>query len=192
MEETCHDVVGYEGLYQVSNLGSIKSLFRYKKQLKPMPTRNGYLHVQLFKNKIGKWFLIHRLVAIAFIPNLSNLPCVNHIDENKTNNCLKNLEWVSVQENNIYGTRLERMSKNLDYSKRKVNNANQIKAVSKPILQYSKNGDFIKEWSSASELCYVNKDFIISSVRRCCTGERKTAHGFIFKEKRGNDLLLKL
>lgn len=182
MEEIWRDVVGYEGLYQVSNFGNVKSLFRYKKQLRPHISSK-YQRVQLFKNKTGKTFLIHRLVSIAFIPNPNKLPCVNHIDENKLNNCVKNLEWMSIQENNTYGTRLERMAKSIDYSKRKINNANQIKAVSKPILQYSINGDFIKEWSSASEFCRANKGTVISSVRRCCAGERKTAHGFIFKEK---------
>ena len=95
MEEIWKDVVGYEGLYEVSNFGNVRSLFRYKKQLRWDVANNRYATVQLFKNKIGKRLLVHRLVAEAFLPNPRNLPVVNHKDENKLNNNVDNLEWCT-------------------------------------------------------------------------------------------------
>ena len=97
--ETWKSIPGYEGLYEVSNTGKVRSLFRYKKILKPMLTNNGYFYYQLFKNKVGKNYYAHRLVAMAFIPNEAQKEFVNHKDENKTNNCVENLEWVSHVEN---------------------------------------------------------------------------------------------
>lgn len=90
---------GYEELYQVSNLGNVRSLFRYKKQLKPCKNNIGYLYVNLYKNKKIKRLSIHRLVAKAFIDNPENLPQVNHIDGDKFNNNISNLEWVTASQN---------------------------------------------------------------------------------------------
>ena len=96
------DVVGYEGLYTVSEDGRIYSHIS-NKFLKPNVTKCGYATVQLFKNKTGKRLLIHRLVAQAFIPNPENKEQVNHKDENKLNNQISNLEWNSRKENMNYG-----------------------------------------------------------------------------------------
>lgn len=101
-EEIWKDVIGYEGLYQVSNLGRIKSLPRNGTVKNTIILRtDGKLYdvVRLRKNDIPKPFLVHRLVAIAFIPNQLNKPCVNHIDGIKHNNMLSNLEWVTRSEN---------------------------------------------------------------------------------------------
>ena len=109
MEEIWKDIKGYEGLYQVSNLGRVKS-FNYmntgKEKIKT-PTlqkkytmkQGGYLQTTLYKNNKSKTVLVHRLVAEAFIPNPDNLPQVNHKDYNKTNNCVENLEWCSAKYN---------------------------------------------------------------------------------------------
>ena len=102
MEEIWRDIEGYENIYQISNLGRIKSFKGHEKILKPRKDGNGYLQVDLCKSGKIKKFLIHRLVAIAFILNPKNKPCVNHIDGNKENNCIDNLEWCTVQENNIH------------------------------------------------------------------------------------------
>lgn len=116
MEEIWKDIKGYEGKYQVSNLGRIKVL-NYKRsgQEHIMATKNnkGYCEIRLAKDGKRKDFIVHRLVAQAFIPNPNNLPQVNHIDENKTNNCVNNLEWCTQAYNNSYGTRLERVSATL-------------------------------------------------------------------------------
>ena len=104
--EIWKDIPNYEGLYQVSNLGNIKSLFRYKKILKPIKNTLGYLKVSLYKNKKIKVFSIHRLVAETFIPNPNNLPEINHKDGNKGNNNVENLEWCTRQQNILHRFRV--------------------------------------------------------------------------------------
>ena len=113
--ELWKDVRGYEGIYQVSNLGNVKSLDREisfvrngidvtyiktGKQLSLVVGNHGYVICSL----CGKTYLVHRLVAQAFIPNDNNLPCINHKDENPLNNCVENLEWCTYKHNNEYGT----------------------------------------------------------------------------------------
>lgn len=115
MEEIWKDIEGYEGIYQVSNFGRVKSLGRV------IDTKNGrttvkgvimspcgkpYLFVYLNKNHKSKYHAVHRLVAQAFIPNLENKPQVNHIDGNKTNNAVSNLEWVTQSENMLHAYRI--------------------------------------------------------------------------------------
>lgn len=165
LEEDFRDIPGYEGLYQVSNLGRVKGL--YKNIIKRLKTtKDGYLEVGLSKNGIEKKYRVHRLVAITFIPNPDNLPEVNHLDENKTNNCVSNLEWCTHKQNINYGTHHDRM----------------VKTQSKPVLQFDKEGGFIKEWSSIAQ---ISRELNINtgSVSNCCNGKAKTASGFIFKFK---------
>ncbi|WAX14850.1 DNA endonuclease [Enterococcus phage EF36P1] len=109
MEEVWKDVAGYEGLYQVSNLGRVKRATTGK-VLKGYKNTTEYLGVNLCKNGKHKTHKIHRLVAQAFIPNPENKPQVNHIDEDKTNNMASNLEWMTAKENSNHGTRNERIS----------------------------------------------------------------------------------
>ena len=116
MNEEWRDIEGYEGLYQVSNLGRVKSLnCRGHKGcigiLTPRFDGKGYEMVALYKEGKARNTKVHRLVAQAFIPNPNNYPQVNHKDEDKTNNCVDNLEWCDTQYNNTYGTRIERMLK---------------------------------------------------------------------------------
>ena len=116
-DEIWRDVVGYDGRYQVSNKGNVRSIARKDSIgrkcggliLKPRSFRNGYLHVNLFKDGKVKTKSIHRLVAEAFIPNPNNFPEVNHLDENKINNELSNLEWCDASYNSNYGTRIGRI-----------------------------------------------------------------------------------
>lgn len=153
--EEFRDVPGYEGMYEVSNFGRVR---RNGKILKPF-NNYGYLRVDLFKNGIVRKFLIHRLVAQAFIPNPKNLPQVNHKDEDKTNNCVENLEWCDAKYN-------------INYSK------------AKPVLQFDREGNFIKEWPSALK---VEEELGIyhSNISNCCLGRYglKTTGGFIWKYK---------
>lgn len=113
MDEIWKDIEGYKNDYQVSNLGRVKSLpkkcwngkgywFRDGRILTPIKSKKGYLNVWCRKNI----FKVHRLVAHAFIPNPHNLPQVNHIDGNKTNNCVANLEWVTDGENLLHAYRV--------------------------------------------------------------------------------------
>ena len=114
MEEIWKDVAGCDGLYQVSTYGRVKSL-KYGKEriLKQNKNSSGYLTVSLYIE--GKTFskAVHRLVAIAFIPNQKNKGDVNHIDEDKTNNHLENLNWMTAKENSNYGTARERHAKSI-------------------------------------------------------------------------------
>ena len=113
MKEIWKDVKGYEGMYCVSNFGRVKSFKRKKAMiLKPFYNMDGYLNVELRDSKSRKTISVHRLVAIAFVPNPLNKPQVNHIDEVKTNNNISNLEWVTQKENMNHGTRIERVTKN--------------------------------------------------------------------------------
>ena len=110
MKEIWKDIKDYEGLYQVSNLGRVKRITTGR-VLKPLKHANGYLMVKLSKNSIVYTKTTHRLVAEAFIPNPEHKSEINHIDENKTNNNVSNLEWMTRKENINHGTRTERMSK---------------------------------------------------------------------------------
>lgn len=112
MQEIWRNIPGYDGLYSVSNFGRVMSqertdrIGRNKKRkiLIPCKSQNGYLKVSLYKNGKVKYKSIHRLVAEAFLENEQNLPCINHIDENKENNVVSNLEWCDYYYNNNYGT----------------------------------------------------------------------------------------
>lgn len=111
MKEEWKDIPNYEGLYQVSNFGRVKSFRRSTKFhcqneyiLKPNIASHGYAQVTLYNKTVRHKFLVHRLVADAFIPNPNNLPQVNHKDENRLNNSADNLEWCTAEYNNAYGT----------------------------------------------------------------------------------------
>ena len=110
-------IAGYDGLYEVSDMGRVKSLnynhTSKEKILKSGKDSGGYLQVNLCKDGHTKHTLVHRLVAEAFIPNPNNLKTVNHKDEVKTNNVVSNLEWMSQKDNNNYGTRNKRASEAL-------------------------------------------------------------------------------
>lgn len=188
IKEVWKDIPEYEGLYQVSNFGRVKSLERvvecsngkkrlYKEKiLKPSNDKDGYLLICLClcKSNNIKSYSVHRLVALAFIPNPENHKCVNHKDENKENNHVSNLEWVTHKENCNYGTRNERTSKTKkgkpQYKQRK------------PILQYTLDGEFIRDWDSittASKELNIDK----SSITSCCKGRYKTSNGYIWRYK---------
>lgn len=172
--EIWKDIKGYEGLYQVSNMGRVRSL-KNKIILKPIKNTNGYLKVNLYNNRKMKTFLIHRLVALAFISNTENKPQVNHKDENKTNNCMNNLEWCSVDYNNKYCTRTERAIKNTNYKKIAEKNS---KIQGKQVLQIDKDTEkIINVFHSIAE---AERIFTKSqgNICRCCNGKYKTAYGY--------------
>lgn len=160
------DIIGYNG-YQVSNFGMVKNKFN-NKLLKPIQMPNGYLKVNLYKNKLCKQFYIHRLVAQAFIPNTNNLPCVNHKSEIKTDNRVENLEWADYDYNIHYGSCIKR---------------GQLKQ-SQPILQIDDKGKIVAEYISAKQAERdTNSYFKQASISACCRGIYKQYKGFIFKYK---------
>lgn len=163
MTENWKNVAGYEGLYQVSDLGRVKSL-KYGKVriLKPQPDGDGYPYVTLCREGKRKLIHIHRLVAKAFIPNPLNLPVVNHKDENPKNNTVDNLEWCTVKYNNNYGTCKARRSK--------------------VVLQYDKSGNLVREWPSTKEV-QRQTGFAQSNISNCCRGKYKSSHGYIWRFK---------
>ena len=181
--EIWRDIKGYEGLYQVSNLGRVKSLGNgcsnasKERILKPFIDNRegkGYLRVTLCKNGKTKRFQVHRLVAEAFIPNPNNLPFINHKSEIKSQNNVENLEWCDQKYNNSFGTRIERIVK------ANINHPNK----SKPVLQYDLEGNFIKEWESTMEIDR-QLGFAHTNISKCCKGKYKQAYGYIWRYKNG-------
>lgn len=205
MEEIWKDIKNYEGLYQISNLGRVKSLKRVivrnnnrpllveEKILKQYILKKGnYLRIGLRKNGKRKFYLVHRLVAEAFIPNPNNLPQVNHKDENTSNNCISNLEYCDVLYNNNYATRNKRISekhKGVLFSEEHKNNLSKALTnrsdKSKPVLQIDKNtNEVIAEFPSAAE-AGRHLGLIKSHISECCRGKMKSAYGYkwIYKEE---------
>lgn len=157
-------VKGYEGLYEVSSFGRVRSL-NYMHTGKTnligvYENEGGYLYVCLHKSGNKKNYLVHRLVAEAFIPNWFGDPQINHIDEDKTNNHIDNLEWCDAKYNNTYGNRIK-------ISVEKQTNGKK----SKPVIQYTKTGEFVREWPSISEV--GRNGLNLSGVCRCCLGKKK-------------------
>lgn len=174
MQEIWKDIKGYEGLYQVSNLGRVKSLYRKiktingyvktvrQKLLKQTIDDTGYYVVSLWKNNKHIRPHIHRLVAENFIINIENKPCINHIDGNKLNNNVLNLEWCTAKENNIHA-----YENGLNPSRKKVN-------------QYDLNGKYIKTWNSIRE---ANRFYKTSHISECCNNNsnRNITKGYIWR-----------
>lgn len=174
MQEIWKDIKNYEGCYQVSNLGRVRSLnYKQTKQIKELSYRvnhKGYIDVHLSKNGKSKRIVIHRLVAQTFIPNPNALPQINHIDGNKQNNNTTNLEWCNNSENQKHAYK-----KGLQLKKIGVNNPNH-----KKLNQYDLQGNYIKTWDYIKQ---ASDSFNIphSNIINCCRKTYKTAGGFIWR-----------
>jgi len=182
MKEIWKDIAGYEGYYQVSNLGNVRSLDRIIKGSLGQPKRQkgkavnprlrgSYMAVTFSKDNEPKTISVHRLVAIAFVENPNNYPCVNHKDENKLNNNADNLEWCTKLYNSNYGN-----------CRKKIGEANRIKRKGKPSpkLENSKKsrwiilvntGEEIKGIKTASLKYNINR----GDIGECCRGKKKFA-----------------
>ena len=160
-------VKGFEGFYEVTSDGLVISLRRHA-LMKPKIDRYGYAVVRLTKGECIRHVAIHRLVAEAYLPNPDRKPCVNHIDENKLNNSVENLEWVTVKENDNHGTRNKCMAKT------------KCKA---PVERLPSDGktqrfDGVKD---ASRCTGINR----CQIAKCCQGKAKTAGGYEWRYANG-------
>lgn len=175
-KEEWKEIQGYEGIYEVSNFGNVRSLPRYKrgnfdskvfiegKTIKQVKNNRGYYIVQLSKNNKVKNFSVHRLVAEAFIPNPNNFPQVNHKDEDKSNNRVSNLEWMTLKRNINYGTRNKRMA---------LTKGKNVKA-------FDDDGNFIMGFCSmavAEKITGINQ----GDISRCTLGKTEHAGGYVWK-----------
>lgn len=171
MEEIWRDIAGFEGIYQVSNLGRIKSFQEWKRAscpkefiLKSTLANNGYCQVTLYKDTKRKKYLVHRLVAEAFIPNPDGLPHINHKDENPENNNADNLEWCTPLYNNRYGTARYRA----------------MMTKGRRVDQCLINGQWIATYINptiASEITGIKQKAIVT----CASGHIQSGEGFIWK-----------
>lgn len=174
----CKGYEEFKGLYEVSNLGRMRSKDRIVnymnkgtrvvkgKLLKICTYRSGYSYVGLSNAKLQKNILIHRAVALAFLSNPSNYPVVNHKDEDKSNNKVSNLEWCTVKYNTNYGTGIQRMRKNL----------------SKPVAQYDKQGNLLHTYNSITEASrQFQSHYAFTGISKCCIGKLETSYGYVWK-----------
>lgn len=174
MKEIWRDIKDYEGLYQVSNFGRLKSLwFGRERILRPGKERGGYEMIILCKNGKREHFKIHRLVGMMFLDMVdwtedakgrpfSELT-INHLNEVKTDNRVENLQWCPLEHNLKYGTHYERVAK----------------TKSKTVYQYTVDGEFVREWFSATE-AQRQTGWNHSNIAKCCLGKKRyyTAYGF--------------
>ena len=176
--EIWKDIPNYEGIYQASNLGQVKSLKKKKKKkngslvtvkeriLKLKLTHRGYYRVDLWKQSIGKHYKVHRLVWEAFNGPIPEGLQVNHINEVKTDNRLSNLNLMTCKENSNWGTGIER----------------RAKKQSKAVLQFTLDNILVKEYPSTHQV-ERETGFNQSHICACCNGKYKTAYNYIWKYK---------
>ena len=196
--EEWRDIKGYEGRYQISSEGRVKSLKRItrnnqiikEKIRKPKIDKDGYCCVKLWIDGISKEYFIHRLVAQAFIPNPYNKPCIDHINTNKTDNRAENLRWCTHKENtnnpisrekylkNRYRVEVERRISIYKPTKEAV--AKMAEKHKKPVGMY-KDGNLIKRFDSAADAERENKDYKYMSISAACNGRIKTYRGYEWK-----------
>lgn len=193
MEEVWKDIPGYEGMYQISNTGRVKSLSRERKcnrnsvatvkeRIKPhFVNKKGYCQIGLCKNGKRTGFHVHRLVAMAFIPNPYNKKTVNHIDGNKSNNNVENLEWATYSENIKHAFLNNLIDNSHSYDERK-----------KPIVQMDKeSGELLNTYDSiGSAMRSIGKN-TKNAIISCCKGRIKTAYGFCWLYKNDYDSRIK-
>ena len=180
LNEIWKDVTGYEGFYQVSNYGRVKSL-KYRKKNEEHLLRQqayDYKRVQLWRNGKCKFAQVHRLEYEAFYGPIPENMQVNHINEDKYDNRLENLNLLSLQDNLNWGTARERSAK-------KRYNTKAYGMGSKTIMQYDLEGNFIQEWPSQKEIQRA-LGFLQSNISAVCINKAKTAYGYKWKFKDDN------
>lgn len=187
-EEIWKDIKNYEGLYQISNFGNLKSIKNGREKIIKQNYSQRYIRNNLWKKCKYKTLSIHRLVAEAFVPNPSNYKIVNHKDGNRYNNNATNLEWCTQSHNvkESYRLGLQKtftppMAKDyIPWNKGKTMSKEYVAnhCNSKKVAQYDLEGNLINLWDSASE---AQRTLKIGNITKCCRGERKTSYGFAWK-----------
>ena len=162
--ETFVKIEGFEN-YEVSNLGKVRNI-KSRRILKPSLNEDGYLRHCLSENNKKKYLFLHRILATAFIDNPDEKPQVNHIDENKTNNDLSNLEWCTVKENMIHGTRTKRSAE-----KRSIE-----------VIQLDLNDNILNVFKSMTQ-AGQETGTSLGDISSCCNGKLKSAGGFKWERK---------
>ena len=162
--ETFVKIEGFEN-YEISNLGKVRNI-KSGIMLKPWITKDGYLRHCLYKHNKRKNLLLHRIIATSFIDNHEEKPCVNHIDENKLNNDLSNLEWCTERENVIHGTRTKRAAEKL----------------SKKVIQLDLNDNVLNEFESMRQ-AERETGVSVGNISSCCNGKTKSAGGYKWRRK---------
>lgn len=188
--EEWRPVVGYEGLYEVSDWGRVRSLPRKWAKggmLKPTPNKLGYLQVYLYKNGKKETRKVHILVMLAFVDRCPDGCEVDHIDWNPKNNRLDNLRYIPAKEN--ASRKSPEWQKNVregakkrakDHEWRKNHAEAMRRTKSKPVDQFTIDGQFIKTWPSAREAARV-LGYSQGNISTCCNGKQKTAYGHIWR-----------
>ena len=185
-QEKIKDIEGYEGLYQITSYGRVISVDRYDRfnrrkggEMKSCKcgSRRDYLFVNLYKNGKHKQYYIHQLVAKAFIPNPENKPCIDHIDNDKNNNHVENLRWVTYLENMNNTITRKRI---IDESYKFISQAGADNPFSRKVAMYTLDGKLVKVFDSGGQ---IEKEYGIrsASISRVCLGKRPQTHGYVFK-----------
>lgn len=193
MKEEWKNIEGYD-FYEISNFGQVRikehkdacNRIQKTKIRKPRKSNLGHLYVILYshKTKSYKLHFIHRLVALAFVPNPNKLPIINHKDCCPSNNRADNLEWCNYSYNNTYKDAIAKRN-----ASRLKSNPNgecwkkTAEAKKKPILQYDVNGNLIAEYPSATDASLINKKFKRENIGLVLRGKTKTAYGYVWKYK---------
>ena len=174
MKEEWKAIKGYEGIYEVSSKGRVRSLDRYTEGRRGLlrghiviaikQKKTGYMRICLSKDKIKKYYSVHRLVAEAFIPNPNNYPCVNHLNEIRSCNYTNNLQWCTHKQNIHYGNCRKHISEAL------------LKRDSRPIMQIDMNNNLVCIFRNAREA--INKGFSRSNLYKCLKGRTYTYLGY--------------
>lgn len=185
-------VVGFGDLYEVSNLGNVRSIqFHGKPKIKALTqstNKYGYKFVKLrdWYNNIAGSYPVHRLVALAFIPNPENKPQVDHIDTNPSNNTVTNLRWVTSLENQNNPITLQRLRDSItSYNKSDAHRKVVQETQGHSVLQYDRQGNFIQEFPSMSETALA-LGTTACCIKRVCDGDRKYHRTWVFKYKENN------
>lgn len=195
-KEIWREVKGYEGYYEVSNLGNVRALERIVCDGRMRPAKSvtkrkdnlGYFHVGLNKNRKETTIRIQRLVAQAFIPNPENKPYLDHINTIRTDNRVDNLRWVTPKEN--YHNKLSR--KKSEYTIKMNAFRGRINNGSRSVLEYNLNGNFIKEWISISRLMESTNIKSNSLIYACADRKRRHHKCRTYRWKEGDNIPKKI